>query len=184
MKRLRPLCLIPVLLISGCGGSGTDPKPTEMVNITFTNIVNSNAFSSPIELPVTVDAARYDATPGSVQTLFISLTDPPFPDQTRRFQVAIRSLSIEEGFTFPVKQTSSEAAVIEFNQFPEDDDLIGDWIGNAGTVTVTKLDTDYIWVRLENVDFVVYEIGDPGNKATGTFRLNGEIQLIRTDREP
>ena len=55
-----------------------------------------------------------------------------------------------------------------------------EWVSNGGTVTVTKLDADYIGVSLNNVTFRLI----PGefNPGVGTFTINGSIELIRSDR--
>jgi len=60
-------------------------------------------------------------------------------------------------------------------------DIYGaEWEANGGTVTVTKLDADYIGVSLNNVTFRAMPL--VLNQAIGTFTVNGSVELIRSDR--
>lgn len=173
------LLFAPLSGLAACGGHSTSSPPlTNMVQVTFTPSPGSNVIPSSI---VNADrtSANLRTNSASIQLRDADLpTDPP--NRTIEMLISAQTSSVSLGDTFSLND--GDPSRVEYSQtMAVGPDFYGaEWVSNGGTVTVTKLDADYIGVSLNNVTFRLI----PGefNPGVGTFTINGSIELIRSDR--
>lgn len=178
LPALKSLILLwPLCGLAACGGNSTSTPPlTNMVQVTFTPSPDSNVIPTSI---VNADRARANlqAAGAGIQFRDADLpTDPP----NRTIQMLLAASSVALGDSFSL--TDDDPSYVRYTQaMAVGPDVYGaEWQSNGGTVTVTRLDADYIGVSLNNVTFRLI----PGefNPGIGTFTINGSVEVIRSDR--
>lgn len=173
------LLFAPLSGLAACGGDTTSTPPlNNMVQVTFTPNPGSNVIPSAI---VKADRIQSSQQPAGISIQFRDAdlpTDPP----NRTIQMLLAASSVSLGDTFLFTDEDRDRSYVRYAEtVAVGPDFYGaEWEANGGTVTVTRIDADYIGVSLNNVTFRVMPL--VLNQAIGTFTINGSVEVIRSDR--
>ena len=156
--RLRSSLLLSLAIVVGCGGSGGGSGPTADEALLVSAASNSNVRTTP-----------YQAATG-----FTSVSNGSRRVFTRdAAQIRNVQIQLPEGST-GVVNIGGAVTMSHGQEIPGTDG--GNWLASGGTIEVLSLSASSVRLRIANATFS--PAPDPGNSATGTFTLNGTLELV------